>query len=165
MSPRVVDKPAFNVIGRTKQFTTSNGANFRLIPLWWNEFLNSPDCQKLTALSHQQPGKVTGETLLGIDFGSPESEEFSYGIGVELPEDSPQEAFIKMNIAAATWAIFDCTLDKMQETYKYIFSEWFPSSGYVHDAVPHLEVYLPEISGEKMKCELWIPVIEKKPVI
>jgi AraC family transcriptional regulator len=116
MNFRIVDKPGFNVIGRTKQFTTADGANFKLIPLWWNEFLNSPDFEELTALSHQQPGKVTGEALLGIE----------------------------------------CTLDKMPETYTYIFGEGFPSSGFKHDAVPHLEVYLPAMEGEKMKCDMEI---------
>jgi AraC family transcriptional regulator len=165
MNFRIVDKPAFIALGRTKQFTTANGANYKLIPLWWSEFLSSSDYAELIALSRQQPGKVTGGNLLGIDFGSPETVEFSYGIGVELPESISSEVFSKMDIAPATWAIFDCAMDQMRETYKYIFNEWFPTSGYEHDAVPHIEVYLPETPGEKMKCELWIPVVKKKPVL
>lgn len=161
MSFQIVDKPGFTVIGRTRQFTTADGSNFKLIPLWWNEFLNSPDFEELTALSNKQPGKVTGGTLLGIDFGSPDSVEFSYGIGAELPERISAGIFVKMDIASATWAIFECTLDKMRETYTYIFGEWFPSSGFKHDAVPHLEVYLPAMEGEKMKCALWIPIVKK----
>ena len=161
MNYRIVRKASFTVIGRTRQFTTKDGLNFKLIPLWWNEFFNSPDYGQLTALSNKLPGKVTGGVMLGIDFGSPNSAEFSYGIGVEVPENIPPGSFVKMEIESATWAIFGCTLDKMQETYKYIFGEWFPSSSYKHDALPHIEVYLPEIPNEQMKCELWIPIIKK----
>ena len=161
MNYHIVNKPGFSVIGKTKRFTTKDGSNFRLIPLWWNEFLNSPDYEKLTALSNKQLGRVTGGAMLGIDFGSPDSAEFSYGIGVEITENISSELFEKMEVASATWAIFACTMDKMQETYRYIFGEWFPSSSYKHDAVPHIEVYLPEKPNEQMKCELWIPIIKK----
>jgi AraC family transcriptional regulator len=161
LSCRLVDKPGFTVIGQTRKFTTIAGANFKLIPLWWNEFVNSPDYEELTSLSDKHPGKVTGGVILGIDFGSPDSTEFSYGIGVEVPEPISSKLFVNMEIASATWAIFNCTLDKMQATYKYIFSEWFLSSGYKHDTVPHIEVYLAAKPSEKMKCELWIPIRKK----
>ena len=161
MSYHIVDKPSFHVIGLTRQFTTIDGSNFKLIPLWWEELMNSPDYEQLTAISNKQPGKVTSGGMLGIDFGSPNSVEFSYGIGVEVPERISSELFIIMDIASATWAIFNCTLDKMQATYKYIFSEWFLSSGYKHDAVPHIEVYLAAKPSEKMNCELWIPIRKK----
>ena len=160
MNCRIVAKPGFTVIGQTKQFTNEDGSNFKLIPVWWNKFLNSPDFEKLTALSNRQPGKVTGGAMLGVDFGSPDSAEFSYGIGIEIEPHISSELFVKMNIASATWAIFDCTMDKIQETYRYIFNEWFPMSPFKHDAVPHMEVYLPEKPNEQMKSELWIPVIK-----
>ena len=155
----IVNKPGFSVVERRRQFTTGDGSNFKLIPLWWSEFLNSPDYEKLNALSKKQPGKVTGGVILGIDYGSPDSAEFSYGIGVEVPRSIPSSLFAKTDIPPANWAIFDCAIDQIQETYKYIFNEWFPSSGYKLDKVPHIEVYLPPAPDEKMKCELWIPVV------
>ena len=161
MDYRIFDKPGFIVAGRSKKFTTTNGLNFKQIPLWWDKFMNSQDCEELTALSGNHPGAMTGGVMLGVDFGSPDVEEFSYAIGVELPEGISSGKFRKMDIPPATWAVFECSLDDIQDTYKYIFSEWLPSSVYKHDAVPHIEVYLPEKPGRKMRCELWIPIIKK----
>jgi AraC family transcriptional regulator len=67
-----------------------------------------------------------------------------------------------MQIPAATWAVFDCTLANLQDVTKNIFREWFPSVDYEHDAKPELEVYLPEGEGQDMRCEIWIPVISEK---
>ncbi len=161
MKHHIESKPGFRVIGRRKQFTTKDGLNFKLIPLWWSEFLNSPDYEKLIALSKKQPGKVTAGALLGIDWGSPDSVEFAYGIGVEVSKSFSSTLFETTEIPAATWAIFKCALNKTQETYKYIFSEWFPFSGYKLDAVPHIEVYPPPNPDGKMKCELWMPITKK----
>lgn len=99
--------------------------------------------------------------MLGICFGDADAVEFSYGIGVELAEGKEPGKFEKINIPQVTWAVFDCTLDNLQETTKRIFSDWFPSTGYEHDDAPELEVYLPEKPGEPMNCELWFPVKKK----
>lgn len=162
MDYRIVEKPGFIFAGQTRQFTTVDGQNFKQIPLWWNEFLASPDCGKLTSLSGNKPGAVTRGVMLGICFGLADAVEFSYGIGIELPEDISSKPFEKIKVPSSTWAIFDCTLDNLQDVTRRIFSEWFPSTGYEHDAAPEIEVYLPEKPGEKMQCELWMPIIKKK---
>jgi len=161
MDYRIAKKPGFTIAGRSKQFTAVDGKNFIQIPLWWDEFLASPDCGKLTALSKNKPGAVTGGAMLGFCYGLADSVEFSYGIGVELPEGGSPGPFEKIEIRSATWAVFDCTLDDLQDVTKRIFSEWFPSTGYEHDAVPEIEVYLPEKPGKKMQCELWMPIVRK----
>jgi AraC family transcriptional regulator len=158
---RIFDRPGFIVAGRNRQFTTKSGLNFKQIPLWWDEFVNSQDCEELTVLSGNLPGAMTGGVMLGVDFGSPDVEEFSYAIGVELHEGISSGTFRKIDIPPATWTAFECALDDIQATYKHIFSEWLPSSGYKHDAGPHIEVYLPERPRQKMKCELWVPVIKE----
>ena len=82
MNYRVSKNPGFFVAGLIRQFTTTNGLNFKQIPLWWAEFVNSRDWKELTALSGNHPGAMTGGVMLGVDFGSPDVEEFSYAIGV-----------------------------------------------------------------------------------
>jgi AraC family transcriptional regulator len=161
MNYRISKNPGFIVAGRSRQFTTKSGLNFKQIPLWWHEFVNSRDWKELISLSGDHPGAMTGGVILGVDFGSPDVEEFSYAIGVELPEGISSGTFRKIDIPPATWAAFECTMDDIQDTYKYIFSEWLPSSDYKHDAAPHIEVYLPERPHQKMTCELWIPIIKK----
>ena len=162
MDYRLIEKPGLTVAARTRQFTTINGQNFVEIPKWWDEFMASPECQALTSLSGNKPGAVTSSIMLGICYGEADAVEFSYGIGVELPQGASSGAFEKIEIPATTWAVFDCTLDNLQDVTKRIFSEWFPSTGYEHDAKPELEVYLPEKPGEVIQCELWMPIIKKK---
>ena len=162
MDYRIIKKPAFAIAVTTRRFTTLDGQNFVQIPKWWDEFLASPDCKKMTDLTAGKAGAVTGSVMLGICMADDKPVDFSYGIAVELPAGAPAAPFKKMEIPAATWAVFDCTLTNLQDVTRHIFSEWFPSTGYEHDAKPELEIYLPEKSGEEMQCEIWIPVVKKK---
>lgn len=161
MDYRIVNKPAFQAALTTRRFTTVNGQNFVDIPTWWQDFLNSPDCAAMTTLMGDGPGAVTGSAMLGLCWGEADDIEFSYAIGVELPEGASAGKFEKKQVPAQQWAVFNCTLDNLQDVTMRIFSEWFPSTGYEHDSAPELEVYLPQKPGQPMQCELWMPVKKK----
>jgi AraC family transcriptional regulator len=163
MDYRIIEKLAFPIAVATRQFTTANGQNFVQIPKWWDEFLKSPQCSQMASLTGNKPGAVTGSGMLGICFADEKPVEFYYGIGVELPENASAGPFERMEIPAATWAVFDCTLPTIQDVTKRIFSEWFPSTGYEHDAKPELEVYFPgDPNSPDYRCQIWIPIIKKK---
>jgi AraC family transcriptional regulator len=77
------------------------------------------------------------------------------------------DEFIKLNIAAHTWAIFPTgehaaneITSFLQTTWQRIFPEWFPGSGYEHapDA-PEFEIYY-KTGTDKFIAEVWIPVIK-----
>ena len=161
MDYRIIEKPAFPVALTSRQFTTVNEQNFVDIPRWWEEFLASPDCAALTGLTGNKPGAVTGGAMLGLCWGEADDIEFTYAIGVEMSDSSAAGKFSRKEIPALTWAVFDCTLDDLQDVTKRIFSEWFPSTGYQHAEAPELEVYLPEKPGQPMQVELWIPILKK----
>ena len=162
MDYRIIDKPAFPVAITVRQFTNVDGQNYKDIPAWWEEFLASPDYTVLTALSGSQPGKVTGGVMLGVCYGEADTGEFYYGIAVEILDGVSSGNFKKMEIPATTWAVFDCTLANLQDVTKHVFREWYISTGYEHPGGPDLEVYLPEGTGEEMKCQIWAPVVKKK---
>ncbi|MHB8104788.1 MAG: GyrI-like domain-containing protein [Dehalococcoidales bacterium] len=163
MDYRIMEKPGLKVAARTRQFTTVDGQNFVEIPKWWQELLASPEYQKLIAISSNKPGAVTRGVALGICYGEADAVEFSYGIGVEIPQGASSGVFEKIEIPAATWAVFDCTLDNLQDVTKRIFSEWFPSTGYEHAPKPELEVYLPgDPNSPDYRCQIWIPINKKK---
>lgn len=161
MDYRIIEKPAFPVAITSRQFTNVDEQNFKDIPKWWQEFLASPDFNEMTSLSGDKPGAITGGTMLGVCYGEADTGEFSYGIAVELPEGISPGKFEKMMIPATTWAVFDCTLANLQDVTKRIFGEWYTSTGYEHPGTPDLEVYLPEGTGQDMKCQIWAPVIRK----
>jgi AraC family transcriptional regulator len=167
MDYTITEKKGFNIALTKRQFFTSGGQNLIMIPKFWDEFLKTPDYSAMLALTKGKPGAVTGGNMLGIcmeaePIKEPNNYKFYYGIAVELPAGGGAGKFEKLAIPAATWAVFDCTLDNLQDVTKRIFSEWFPSTGYEHDMKPELEVYLPEIPGKPMPCQIWIPVVKKK---
>jgi AraC family transcriptional regulator len=168
MDYTIIDKKGFNIALTKRQFSTGGGQNFVLIPQYWQEFLKSPDYAVMLALTGGKAGAVTRGNMLGVcwvdePINDPQNYRFYYGIAVELPPKGGVGKFEKMTVPAATWAVFDCTLDNLQEVTKRIFSEWFPSTGYEHDAKPELEIYLPENPRSKvMHCQIWIPIVKKK---
>jgi len=162
MDYKILKKPAFQIAMTSRKFTSINGQNFKDIPVWWNEFLTSPDCAALTSLSENSPGASTGGVMLGVCYGAAGEDEFSYAIAVELPPGVSPGKFEKMEIPATTWAVFDCALAYLQDITKHVFGEWYASTGYEHPGTPDLEVYLPEGDGQDMKCQIWAPIIKKK---
>jgi AraC family transcriptional regulator len=165
MDYTIIEKPAFDILGRSRKFRTVNGENFIKIPQFWQEFMATPDYKTLMDLTGGKPGAVTGGGCLGVCFGGEDTnwDPFSYGIGIEKPAKNSPVKFELIPVPAAAWAVFDCTLDNLQDVTKRIFSEWFPSTGYEHDKAPEIEVYLPgDFSNTEMKCQIWIPVVKKK---
>ncbi len=164
MDYRIIEKPAFDTLGRGRKFSHDQGENFVRIPQFWREYMASPEYQDLLKLSGQKPGPVTGGGCLGVMVAGKNNnwDPFTYAICIEKTGkiDSGFEVY---HIPAASWAVFDCTLPKIQEVTKRIFSEWFPSTGYEHDAKPEIEVYFPEDPRTReMLCQVWIPIVKKK---
>ena len=165
MDYRIIEKPAFDIIGRSRKFRTVNGENFIKIPQFWHEYMEADEYKTLMELTEGKPGKVTGGSCLGVCFGGEDTnwDPFSYGIGIEKPDKKSTIKFEVIPVPAASWAVFDCTLDNLQDITKKIFSEWFPSTGYEHAPAPEIEVYLPgDFTNTAMKCQIWIPVVNKK---
>jgi len=167
MDYTIIEKKGFDIAINKRLFTTKDGQNFIKIPQFWQEFMKSPDYQTLCGLGGGKPGKITGGGCLGVCIDDepiidPQNYKFYYGIAVELPPNGKAGKFEKYAVPAATWAVFDCTLDNLQDITKKIFSEWFPSTGYEHDAKPELEVYFPGDFSGAAKAQIWIPVVKKK---
>jgi len=163
MDYRIIEKPAFKVAGRIRKFTTANKQNLVEIPKWWEAFSASPEWQQIADVAGKKPGEITGGQILGICFDAGQNEEFSYAIAVELPKGKSPKSFETLDIPAATWAIFDTTIDDIQQCWKQIYEEWFPSTGYEHSGAPEFEVYLPgDFSDLVMPCQIWVPVSKKK---
>jgi AraC family transcriptional regulator len=165
MDYSIIEKPAFEILGRSRKFRTVNGENFIKIPQFWDEFMKTDEYKILGDLTGKKPGAVTGGAMLGVCFAGEGSnwDPFSYGIGVEKPAKKSPVKFEVIPVPASAWAIFDCKLDNLQDITRRIFSEWFPSTGYEHAPAPEIEVYLPgDFNNTAMKCQIWIPVVKKK---
>ncbi len=162
MDYKILEKPAFQVAIKARQFTNLNGQNFKDAPIFWQEFINSPEHPQMLSITDNRAGAITGGEMLGVCYGMADTGDFYYGIAVELPEGASSGPFEKMEIPASTWAVFDCTLANIQDAFKQIFLDWYTSTGYEHPGTPDLEVYLPGGSRDDMKVQIWAPVVKKK---
>jgi AraC family transcriptional regulator len=163
MDYKIIKKPAFKIAGWVRRFTTDVEQNMIKIGEWCIEFMNSTEHQELLALVRNQPGGVTGGGMLGICLKIGQEEEWSYSLAVEWPKDTSSSPFEVVQIPAATWAVFETTLDDISKCWRQVFSEWFPSTSYEHSGAPELEVYPPgnDLNGSS-KIYIWVPIVKKK---
>lgn len=159
MNYRIIEKEAFSVIGVKKRFTTDQGENFKMIPRFWDESMENGKFEQLCGLCKDKMG------VMGI-CDVMEGDNFDYYIAVTKTGDQIPEGMNELKIPASTWAVFECVgpiPQAMQQVWKDIFSEWFPSNDYEHADAPELEVY---DQGDSQKADyksyIWIPVVKKK---
>jgi len=163
MDYRIIEKPAFKVIGKAKIFSMVNGENFIKIPQFWDDFIQAKYFEPLEKLTSGKAGTVTEAISLGVCIPG-EPPEFTYAIGIEKPDGKTLSGYDVFAVPAVSWAVFDVTgLNNLQPVTKQIFSEWFPSTGYEHATAPEVEVYLPgDVSSPDYRMQIWIPIIKKK---
>ncbi len=160
MEYRIVRRPAFKAAGQARDFSRDTEQNMTDIGSWCVEFRSSPGMSDLLKLGGGSPGPVTGGETLGICFQRPGADIWSYAIAVEPTEREVPDPNEALDIPAATWAVFETTLDGIPECWKHVFGEWFPSTGYEHAEAPDLEVYFAgEMRGDS-RCEIWVPVVD-----
>jgi len=134
MEPKIIKRPAVKIAGFLIKTKTENGENLIKIPEFWQECMDDGTLKKLHnepfAKNHYEYGACFPE--------NPENGEFEYIIGIEINEmmDVPKEYHV-CSIPEATYAVFSSPpaddasfAASIQGTWKYIFSEWFPDSGY-----------------------------------
>jgi AraC family transcriptional regulator len=162
MDYMLVDKPAFEIIGRSRQSTTVLEVNYKELPLFWMELRRTPDWQTLCQVNHGLPGTLTAGSLLGVCISIPGLADFTYAIGVEKPVSESTHNLELFKIPASTWAVFDChgAMPKaFQRVNTAIYEEWFPSTGYEHAGSPELEVYFQgDMDSPDYHSQIWIPV-------
>ena len=166
MDCRIVRKPAFDVVGKSRKFAEAGGESLAEIPRFWDEFMK--DRKGLRAvvclIGNESSRTVTGSQSLGVSMCRAGAEEFTYAIGVEAAVREVPKDFEVIHVPAARWAIFDSIgpmPGAIQDLTKRIINEWFPGTGYAHPEY-ELEVYLPGNPGSKdYHCQVWIHVNEK----
>ena len=103
---------------------------------------------------------------------NPENGEFVYVIGVEVKEGHAiPDGYHACALPEALYAVFSTPpADKanfspaIQGTWDYIYSEWFPNSGYEFDSNGvDFELYDERCMGETGNvCDIYIPVVKRQ---
>ncbi|MDQ0861113.1 AraC family transcriptional regulator [Bacillus sp. V2I10] len=152
---KVVERKGFDAVGIKREFSCENEENQIGIPKLWNE-VNQDGTNEL--LMNLNNGEIKG--VMGICVGG-SNKMMDYWVAAEY-DGEPPEGLSKLTIPAAKWVVFEVhgpMPDAMQNAWKQIFSEWFPTSGYEHAGTPDLEVYSNDDPfSSNYYSEIWIPV-------
>lgn len=158
MKFEVIQKKDLTFVGYSIDVTTEDGKNFELIPKFWQDIMKDGRFQVLLA-------NVDQEGIVGICYDwNMEANTFKYMIGIR---DHNQDLKELEHVAFPddTFASFEAKgslPNSIQSTTKYIYSEWFPQSGYEHSAGPELEIYLGgDSNSDDYICYYLVPIRKK----
>jgi AraC family transcriptional regulator len=170
MEPKMLKREAVKVAGFALTTRTKDEENKRAIPQFWHEYLTDGRVKKLHGesflKSHVEYGACFPENL--------EDGEFVYVIGVEIKEGHdvpdgyhvctlPEALYARFTTPPADEANFSLSI---QGTWNYIYSEWFPNSGYEFDSNGiDFELYDERCMAKTGKvCDIYIPVVKIRPI-
>jgi len=164
MNYRIEEKAAFKVIEKVKTFSTKDESAMKEIPAFWQQARCDGTIKTLCDFSggNDFPGLI-----LGICYGdgTTTAKDFPYSIASGYSDKEMPAGFRVNEIPANTWAIFKCKGAMpmaIQELWKQIYQEFFPTSDYAPKNEIDFEVYPDgDITSPNYESEIWIAVIKK----
>lgn len=160
MTYRIVEKEAFRVVGVELVTTVINDVVYKQIPEFINEIFKNGTHDKINKLLQNPKGTL----LNGFHYGFEEDGTRRYMMGDEWGRIDNLDEFTVLEISKLTWAVFEGSGDRpsnliIQNIWRRIYSEWFPSSGFqqVEGMCIEKNFWNHEEQGE-YRCEVWIPI-------
>ena len=161
MDYRIEKKEAFKVVVRKKNFPKQKEITNKEVPEFWTQCHGDGTISKLV-------GYIPKEDefgLMGISLYDRNASDFAYGIGARYSGGEIANKTLSVEtIPAQTYVVFKCVgkmPEAFQELYRYICTEFFPTSEYQPCGV-EIEAYpSDDVQNPDYTCELWIAV-EKK---
>jgi len=154
LSPKLEKMDAFRVVGVQTQSSPS-GTLHKL----WADFTQR----------HGEIKDVIDPTkayqVCVFDKSDPSAEEYTFIAGMKTSEDAPvPEGMLAHKVAAAEYAVFEHhgSMEKMHQTYEYIFGVWLAENGYQMAEADSLEIYDERFNpeGADSVFEICIPIIK-----
>ncbi|MFJ4778144.1 GyrI-like domain-containing protein [Streptomyces sp. NPDC088762] len=161
MRYRIVEKESFRVVGRKARVPlVHEGVNAAAAA-----HLESLDEQaivrmKETAEADREPEGILSAVVHLTD-SREEGAEVDYWIGVVAGLEVAAEELDALDVPAGTWAVFDNRgpyPSAVQELWRDVFTQWFPSNPYTSRPGPELLRTHPVEIGAETDSQLWIPV-------
>ena len=162
MDYRIEKKEAFDIVVRKKNFAKPGEQTGKEIPAFWGESHADGTIRELIGYIPKED--VFG--LMGISRYDMEAPDFCYGIGVSYAGGEIADKTLCIErIPAHTYVVFKC-VGKMpqafQELYRYICTEFFPTSTYMPCGVEIESYPSDDVQNPDYTCELWIAVEKKQ---
>lgn len=163
MDYRIVEKDECKVFGVVLLTTLVDNALYNEIPEFHNQIWEDGTHLKMNKLL----GFSKMHMLHGIHYDFQEDGSRKYMMGWEVPETVILSEYETLEIPSCTWVVFESKGIMphnlvIQDLWKRIYCEWFPSSGFEQVEGPCIEKYYWEDETyEKYRCEVWIPIKRK----
>ena len=157
MNYRIIQRDAFQVFGASTTISTNQEEAFRQVPEFFRKCDEEQIPDKINALLGRFPDN---HTMSAIYHQTEDS--YQYMLCQFLPKGlSLPDQFTVLSVPASTWVIFDVPDCEMQEMWRRIWSEWFPTSGYEAVKGVSFEMYYGLANHQNVFGEIWIPVKKK----
>ena len=163
MDYRIIEKSAFDLVGKSCKFGVADGEIFRKASKTWEAYTATEEYEKLINMTNWQWGIVSEAPVMSAYLANENGgfDPVVNAFGIEKTEDMDVKGFEVFHIPAATYAEFNCTLEKSSDTRHWIYTKWFPSSRYEHDSKGDIEAYFQVPLAWRVYARWWIPVIRK----
>ena len=158
MEPKIVTKDGFKIVGM-KIFGENTNDEIKEL---WNKFI-----PRIDKIKHRLNKDITKDISYGMCYPSEEmneSGEFEYIASVEVSSlgDVPQ-GMVGRTIPRQKYAVFTHkgVVDRIKETYKYIYGTWQPKSGCELVRAPDFEYYDERFDAdnqEDSEMDIYIPI-------
>ncbi|WP_233277723.1 GyrI-like domain-containing protein [Paenibacillus durus] len=160
MNYKIEEKQAFEMFGVSTLVNADDENPFIEIPAFWTRCISDGTVNRIRTVA----GLGDTSQIHGVLYNK-KQENLSYMIGYFLPQSGLPDGFEKLQIPPQTYAIFSTGLyadgqSNIQDFWKRIWGEWFPSSNYESANGPELEMTY-DRGNNMYEMEIWIPVVKK----
>ncbi|MFF0201275.1 GyrI-like domain-containing protein [Streptomyces sp. NPDC005017] len=159
MRYRIVEKEPFRIVGRKARVPlVHEGVNEAAAAHL--ESLDQRAIARMKELSDREPEGILSAAVHLTDSREDDA-EVDYWIGAATGTQATAGELDALDVPAGTWAVFDDHgpyPSALQELWRDVFTQWFPSNPYVSRPGPELLRTRPVETGEATASQLWIPV-------
>ena len=151
MKPEIISRSAFMVMGTLDRVTPADEDATTYERIW----------RRLEAYRDQIKSHSTDQAYYGVSFATDEEGVFDYVAGMAVGKvDAIPEDLVIREVPGAQYAVFECPVQRIGETYRSIFSEWLPhSTCELSGSSPAFERY-PPIGEEEAPMLIYISIRE-----
>ena len=153
MEPVICEREAFTVMGTSTRIPTREESSDKYAKIWSEFERYNEQLKKIS----------TNQKYYGVSFAAKQQDFIDYVVGMAVPYGTAptSEGLVVRTIPTAQYAVFECPIEKIGQTYQYIFGKWLPNSPYkISPLAPAFEEYPPE-GQEKLPIYIHVPVSKK----
>lgn len=158
MNYKELDFNTLEFIGFQKEFSVVDGQNFKEIPLFWEEIMQSGRFGAL--LKNMKDFGVVG---LSHSF-NPDTMTFQYMIGVEYEQQEIVgcEIVSFQDVKLLEFEAKGPLPQSLQKVIQYVYNDFFKESEYVQVPGPEIEIYSPGESTSEDYISYYLVPVKRK---